>query len=184
MGGTRLQVRNDGTYYAEQGWEDYLSTSGSGGGISAIDPIPSWQTGPGVANEYSNGKRQTPDVSAAADPDSGYLVYRTPPDGGDAGFTVIGGTSGASPFWAGIMLLTRQLAVSQGVGPLGYVNPMLYALAQTAPPNTIFHDVTVGGNLFHHATPGWDFATGLGSPDVTALAGAIVNYLVTHPAAK
>ncbi len=182
VGGTRLHVRNDGSYYQEAGWEDYLSTGGTGGGLSAVDAIPPWQTGPGVTNEYSNGKRQTPDVSAAADPDTGYLVYRTPPDGGDPDWTVIGGTSGASPFWAGIMLLTRQLAMGEGVGPLGYVNPMLYALAASATPNTIFHDVTVGGNLFHHATPGWDFATGLGTPDVTALAVAIVNYLGTHPA--
>jgi kumamolisin len=182
VGGTRLQVRDDGTYFDEAGWEDYLSTSGSGGGLSAGDLRPSWQVGPGVENEYSDGHRQTPDVSATADPDTGYLVYRTPSGGGTPGWTVIGGTSGAAPFWAGIMLLIRQLAVNEGVGRLGYVNPMLYALAQSNAPNTIFHDVVRGGDLFHHATPGWDFATGLGSPDVTELARAIVGYLAEHPA--
>jgi len=80
------------------------------------------------------------------------------------------------------MILIRQLADQQGVGRLGYVNPMLYALAAGEQGSTIFHDVTRGGNLLHPATPGWDYATGLGSPDVTALAGAIVRYLRDHPA--
>jgi hypothetical protein len=81
------------------------------------------------------------------------------------------------------MLLVQQLADQQGVGRLGFVNPMLYALANSDQGPSIFHDVTRGGNLKYPAAPGWDYATGLGSPDVTALAGAIVTYLRDHPAA-
>ena len=79
------------------------------------------------------------------------------------------------------MLLVRQLADSQGVGRLGFVNPMLYALAASDQGPSLFHDVTHGGNLQFAAGPGWDYATGSGSPDVTALAAAIVTYLRDHP---
>ena len=59
---------------------------------------------------------------------------------------------------------------------------MLYELAAGPDAAKLFHDVTRGGNLDQTAGPGWDYATGLGSPDVTALAGAIVTYLNLHPA--
>jgi kumamolisin len=181
VGGTNLQVRSDGTYYRESTWDDFLSTSASGGGLNPSDPRPPWQKAPGVDNQFSNGHRQTPDVAAAGDPDTGYLVYQTPGDGSPAAWSVVGGTSGASPFWAGIMLLTRQLAQKEGVGRLGFIDPMLYSIASNNPANTVFHDITRGGNLAQQATPGWDYATGLGSPDVTALADAIIRYLQQHP---
>jgi len=44
-----------------------------------------------------------------------------------------------------------------------------------------FHDVTLGGNRYYDATPGWDFATGWGSPDVYNLATAAVAYRQAHP---
>ena len=181
VGGTQLSVRTDGTYRSEAGWEDYLSTGGSGGGNNPTEKRPSWQVGPGVDSQYSNGKRQSPDVSAAAAVDSAYRIYFSTPDhAGDWGHVY--GTSAAAPFWAASMLLIRQLADQQGVGPLGFVNPMLYTLANSDLRDAIFHDVTRGGNLQYEAAPGWDYATGLGSPDVTALAGAIVTYLRDHPA--
>ena len=181
VGGTVLSVRDDGTYLSEVGWQEYLSTGGTGGGLNPTEPRPDWQQGPGVDNQFSNGNRQVPDVSASGGPDSQYQIFYTPP--GEAGqWTSVYGTSAAAPFWAASMILIRQLADQQGVGRLGYVNPMLYALAAGEQGSTIFHDVTRGGNLLHPATPGWDYATGLGSPDVTALAGAIVRYLRDHPA--
>jgi hypothetical protein len=69
------------------------------------------------------------------------------------------------------------------VGRLGFLDPILYVLAESDEAGALFHDVTRGGNLKYPAAPGWDYATGLGSPDVTALAGAIVTYLRDHPAA-
>ncbi len=180
VGGTQLSVRADGTYLSEAGWEDYLTTGGSGGGNNPTEKRPVWQVGPGVDNEFSNGKRQSPDVAASAAVDSAYEIFATSP--GEAGrWSHVYGTSAAAPFWAASMLLIRQLAEQRGVGPLGYVNPMLYALADSSQRDTIFHDVTRGGNLQQPAGPGWDYATGLGSPDVTALAGAIVTYLGGRP---
>jgi kumamolisin len=182
VGGTQLNVRMDGSYYYEDGWQDYLSVGGSGGGNNPIEARPDWQVGPGVDNEFSNGKRQSPDVAASASIDSPYLIFVTDPDAGAADWQHIGGTSAAAPFWAASMLLIRQIADQLGVGRLGYVNPMLYALANGPQRSAILHDIVRGGNLQHPATPGWDYATGLGSPDVTALAGAIVEYLRANPA--
>jgi kumamolisin len=52
------------------------------------------------------------------------------------------------------------------------MGPLLYRAAARFPK--AFHDVTKGGNRYFNAGPGWDYATGLGSPDVAELAKAIV----------
>ena len=181
VGGTNLTVREDGGYGSEAGWEDWLSTFGTGGGLSREDLRPAWQVGLGVANERSDGRRQIPDVSATADLDSGYLVYWTDPETGQSTWSGVGGTSASAPFWAAFMVLIQESAARLGLGPLGYVNPMLYAIAAASAPGAVFHDVVIGGNLSHRATPGWDFATGIGTPDVTALAAAIADHLRANP---
>ena len=82
------------------------------------------------------------------------------------------------------MLLIEQYAERHGVKKLGFVAPALYDIAQhqnAAAPS--FHDVTIGGNRYYDCTPGWDYATGWGSPDVNNLARAVVDYLKSHPAA-
>ncbi len=160
VGGTLLSVRENGDYLVEHGWEDVLAGYGGGGGRSPIEARPSWQAGPGVLNAYSNGRRQIPDVAGPADPYSGVVVASK------GKITRGNGTSQAAPFWAGSMALIRQFA-----GALGYVNPLLYRIALTNP--AAFHDVTSGGNRLFRAGPGWDYATGLGSPDVTRLARAV-----------
>ncbi len=170
VGGTLLSVREDGSYLEEVGWEDVLEGSGGGGGLSPVEQRPSWQTGPGVQNDLSNGNRQVPDVAAAADPDSGFAVYFA----GD--IQGIGGTSAAAPFWAASMLLVRQVAQDAGIEGLGFVNPMLYQIAAN-PQSAAFQDVVRGGNRLYNCTEGWDFATGLGSPDVYNLARAAVAFL-------
>ena len=176
VGGTRLNLNADGSYASEGGWEDILSGTGGGGGLTTGDARPSWQAGPGVINSYSNGHRQLPDVSADADPATGWATI----SGGNLGQA--GGTSAAAPFWASSMLLIEQYAAAHGVPKLGYVNPTLYALAATRQAFPAFHDVTLGGNRFFQTTPGWDPATGLGSPDVYDLARDMVAYRQVHPA--
>jgi kumamolisin len=175
VGGTSLSVGQDGSYLKENGWEDVLSRAGSGGGLSALFARPSWQSAPGVQNRFSNGMRQLPDVSAAADVASPWPVVAQ----GQLGSA--GGTSAAAPFWAASMVLVRQFAAQQNAGRLGFVAPMLYAIASSPQPAPPFHDITAGGNLFYQATPGWDFVTGLGSPDVNNLAQDVVAYLQQHP---
>lgn len=171
VGGTYLSMLEDGTYIDEVAWVEPLTGWAPGGGVSVYNPRPSWQTGAGVDNERSSGMRQVPDVAAVADPTSGFLTVSE----GEAGSG--GGTSAASPFWAGFTVLVRQLAEREGAGPLGALGPTLYALAAAQPSGAVFHDVTRGGNLFDHAGPGWDYATGLGTPRCTPLARAIVDHL-------
>jgi kumamolisin len=178
VGGTALSVSASGAYAGETAWEDVLEKGGGGGGLSTVISRPFWQRAPGVNNRYSDGKRQIPDVSADAAPASGWALWT----GGSLG--IAGGTSAAAPFWAGAMALIEQYARQHGVGHLGFVDPMLYRIASTPQAVPPFHDVTVGTNRYYPATPGWDFATGLGSPDVYNLARDIVRYLRSHPAAS
>jgi kumamolisin len=171
VGGTSLSVARDGSYRGETAWEDTLSQGGGGGGLSAYFRRPSWQSGPGVINRFSNGHRQVPDVSAAADPANGWAAF----GGGTLGEE--GGTSAASPFWAAAMALVTQYAAQHGVHAVGFAAPALYALAARGQPAPPFHDVTTGSNRHYPASPGWDFATGLGSPDVANLARDLTSYL-------
>lgn len=181
IGGTYLWLDDEGHYLTEAGWADLLWTHGTGGGLSTVDLLPAWQTGPGVDNAYSTGMRQFPDVAAAADPDTGYQTYWTDPKIGEPRWYRMGGTSASSPFWAASLALVRQLAEREGVGKLGFLPPLLYRLASGPDAGRLFHDVVRGGNLLRNATPGWDYATGLGSADFGALAPAIVAELRARP---
>ena len=176
VGGTFLSLRQDGTYLEEAGWEEPLSGSGGGGGVSRHFNRPAWQVGVGVDNAASNGQRQVPDVAGPADPGSGFHVVYTN-SGEELVSGKVGGTSAAAPFWAASMLLTQQLAQSEGVQTLGPLAPVLYQVAAQQPAGAVFHDVLRGGNLLYQAAPGWDYSTGLGSPRVAPLARAIVDFL-------
>jgi subtilase family serine protease len=170
VGGTAYFSASTGTGYGrEDGWEGPLESAGGGGGVSVIYNRPSWQNGPGVDNSFSDGAREVPDVSADADPLTGYRVYYSG-DGGCSGndcWTVVGGTSAAAPFWAGLIALANQ----QGHRKLGFLNPALYTIgsAGNSGAGAPFHDVTAGGNLYYQATPGWDYSTGWGSPDAAVI---------------
>ena len=175
VGGTSLSVGQKGGYAGESAWEGALSQSGSGGGQSTGFSRPRWQRAEGVQNRFSNGNRQVPDVAAAGDPATSWSVY----DYGS--LEEVGGTSAAAPFWAASMLLVSQYAQKQGLGRLGYVNPLLYRIASTPQPYEPFNDITFGSNRRYPATRGWDFATGLGSPNVYNLARDVVVDLKSHP---
>jgi kumamolisin len=179
VGGTLLSLRRDGSYLEEAGWEGILSNEGGGGGLNPIDAQPAWQDAPGVKNDSSNGKRQFPDVSGPADPASGIFTVSSSHTAGE--FGTGGGTSQAAPFFAGVMTLVRQFAAKQGVGKVGFAAPIFYALAREKQDQRPFHDIVRGGNRHYNATPGWDYATGLGTPDANNLAHAVVAYLKKHP---
>lgn len=168
-GGTSLHVHADGAYGSESAWSQRNGDhgpAGSGGGLSTVFPRPSYQSGLGVLNRYSNGMRQVPDVSANADPNTGYAIYTVDKDN-SPGWVQVGGTSAAAPLWGSFMLL-----VNESIGQrTGFMNPTFYALerATAAFPSKPFHDITNGDNLYYLATTGWDFATGWGSFDASAL---------------
>lgn len=169
VGGTRLAVREDGSYLAEYGWEDVLQGGGSGGGLASVTPRPAWQRGPGVANAESNGHREVPDVAGPADPASGMMVFAK------GGLREIGGTSAAAPFWAAALALMREYAQRHGVRDLGFIAPLLYRIAADPSTAKAFHEPVRGGNRRFLVTPGWNYVSGLGSPDVDVLARALVQ---------
>jgi subtilase family serine protease len=171
VGGTALFTDSDGGYAYEAGWESPLEGAGSGGGLSEVYARPDWQTGKGVNNQYSNGMRQIPDVAADADALTGYQIYDsgTSPCNGDRCWQVYAGTSAAAPLWAGLVALANQMRAAQQKPPLGLLNPALYQFGDGKAGASPFRDVTVGGNLFYPAAAGWDFSTGWGTPDASAL---------------
>lgn len=156
------------SYIPEVAWNE--SGSGGlwagGGGASALYAKPSWQTGTGVP---ADGRRDVPDVALTAAGHDGYLIYQ------NGGLYVVGGTSAASPSFAGVMALVVQHAAARQ----GNANTVFYSLAskQSAGGAAVFHDVTSGNNSVpgqtgYNAATGYDQATGLGSIDA--------NVLVSH----
>jgi len=183
VGGTRLSVQRDGSWYNETVWEDPLETGGGGGGASGYFVRPSWQSAPGLtaeANRYGvRGRRLLPDVSADADPASG-MTIAFPGSGGSPSWGVGGGTSQAAPIWAGITALIDQYLVQNHHQKIGWMNPALYSLARTPQAYPPFHDVSVGSNLAFAAGRGYDMATGLGTPDAWNLARDLASYQARH----
>ncbi|HEY4363274.1 MAG TPA: protease pro-enzyme activation domain-containing protein [Bryobacteraceae bacterium] len=152
------------------GYIPEVAWTGSGGGYSVFYLKPDWQIGvPGTPGVSARG---APDVSFSSDPNhDGYIIF----DNGKQ--ENIGGTSIATPVFAGIVTLLNQYLGTNG---LGNVNPNLYRLAQSVP--SVFHDITSGNNFHlckqgtpncaapltsvgYTAIPGWDAVTGLGSVD-------------------
>lgn len=125
------------SYIPEIAWNDTAEVghlAASGGGASTFYPKPPWQTGPGVPND---GARDVPDVSMAASPyHDGYVAI----EAGQAGICCVGGTSAATPVFAGIVALLNQYLGSNGQGN---INPNLYRLAQT----NVFYDIVAGSNI-------------------------------------
>ena len=159
----------------ESVWNSY--GSGGGGGVSQLWSLPAYQSTAHVPASSpcgaTGGCRQVPDVSASADPYHGYSVYCSIRNAcGSGGWLAFGGTSGAAPLWAAASAL-----LNEACGParrIGFANPALYAAAGA------LHDVTTGNNDAlgvnggaYAAAAGYDLATGLGTPDVAALAGVL-----------
>jgi kumamolisin len=148
-GGTALTV-SGGQRASEIVWNDAASGGGAtGGGVSAIFPLPTWQSDAGVP-AASTGGRGVPDVAGDAAPDTGYQILV------DGQQQVVGGTSAVAPLWAGLVALLNQ----QLDRKVGFLNPQLYPLRES-----VFFDITSGNNGAFAARPGWDACTGLGSPD-------------------
>jgi subtilase family serine protease len=139
VGGTSLAINPNGSYGGEAAW------SGGGAGSSLVFSKPSFQQGLG------DSMRDIVDISYDADVNTGVLVIS------NGGQFQVGGTSVGAPQWASLLALSDQA----GSTTLGVVAYRLYKLAS-------YHDVTSGSNGFFSATIGWDYPTGLGSPNATS----------------
>jgi len=149
-GGTTLTA-SDGTISSETAWSD------SGGGVSDLFSLPSWQANANVPPPPSGtaGGRGVPDVSGDADPNSGYQILV------DGQSMVVGGTSAVAPLWGGLIALMNQHLGK----PLGFMNASLYTLPGYPSNPGPIHDITSGSNGAYDAGSGWDPCTGLGTPD-------------------
>lgn len=211
VGGTSLAVGKGDKYKFETGWgteravlsadgagwTDFPGafTSGAGGGTSKTVSQPSYQKGVVPSSlAKANGTtamRTVPDISAVADPNTGFKVgqTQTQPDGTQAYSEYrIGGTSLAAPVIAGVQALAQQ---TRGGKPIGFANPAIYAKYGSK----AYHDVTdnptgsglavarvdfvngydatdglttsvrsLGKDSSLHAVKGYDDVTGVGTP--------------------
>ena len=166
-----------------------------GGGISSFWTMPSYQASApaslNVVNASSSGSpchatnggycREVPDVSADADPYTGYLIYYNGAgtvSGAPSGWVGIGGTSAAAPLWAALLALANASRACNGT-PIGFANPVLYRASGNAYASTI-NDITSGNNDYtgsggFSAGAGYDMASGLGTPDGSSLAGSLCD---------
>jgi kumamolisin len=168
VGGTTLKLDIDGHLESpETGWSLGSSYYASGGGTSSEESRPSWQTGTGVP---SGSMRCVPDVSAIAmnsDSTSGGLAPFVILNGKDSAY---GGTSLATPIWAGICALVNQARLNVGLTAVGLLNARIYPLIGT----NAFNDMTSGNNGAYSCTAGFDMVTGIGSPNIANLVSALV----------
>ncbi|KTD00484.1 S53 family peptidase [Fluoribacter gormanii] len=171
VGGTTLLIDNYGNYQGEEAW------SGSGGGVSSVEPWPENQKKLPIPK--SNNKRGVPDVAYNADPETGFSVYNSVPSSDGVGWAVVGGTSAGAPQWAGIVAITNSLYSKV------YGTHFISAIYAAANPSTgkyhyNFNDITTGTNgtcgYYCTAHNGYDYVTGLGTPELGSLIHDLVNY--------
>jgi kumamolisin len=155
VGGTDLVTAGPGGAWAsETGWED----SAGGPSLDHTITIESYQA-PFITkkNKGSHKLRNVPDIAGDANFNN-YECYDGKCEGG------WGGTSFASPIWAGIVALINEKAASLHQAPVGFLNPTIYALAGTHAYKQALHDITSGTSGKFSATKSYDLVTGLGSP--------------------
>jgi subtilase family serine protease len=176
VGGTHLNANfTTGQYQSESVWNDSgtsVDIGAGGGGFSTEYLRPSYQA-------FANGNRWrgVPDVTYNGDIFGGVLAACSECGAGPGAFFIFAGTSSGSPQWAAITALADQGAGHR----LGFLNPTLYDIGVAVTNyNFAFHDVTTGNNAWditgvpgYSASPGWDPASGLGSPD----AGHLISLL-------
>ena len=189
VGGTSIVIDSAGDYpgtgaSGEVAWGDGTdsgsanSGGGGGGGLSAVEPEPSWQSAAIPAGIDSVNARALPDVSMDSGSAQEYDVFTSTLSGSSDSASAVGwlgdaGTSAASPIWAGLIAIADQGRVLAGGTPLtGYTQtlPALYSL-----PASDFHDIIYGNNG-DPAGPGYDLATGLGTPVANLLVPDLASY--------
>lgn len=147
VGGTTLNVANDGTWLSETVWNS------TGGGASQFEPRPIFQD---VIENIVGAYRGDSDIAADGDPNTGLSVYDSLSYQGSSGWQVFGGTSAATPVIAGIANAAGSRRTSSQAQ-----NAALYAALGTAS----FHDIISGSSGTLMAKVGWDFPTGVGTPN-------------------
>jgi subtilase family serine protease len=159
VGGTSLRLTSNALRSGETVW------AGGGGGYSGREAEPTYQR-----SVQGSGRRATPDVAYDADPATGVYLYSSyGTAAGRSGWFAAGGTSAGAPQWAGLIALVDQARAQVNRAPIGDVHAALYNL-----PARAFFDVTGGSNGFA-AGPGYDTASGRGTPVVDQLIAGLLT---------
>jgi subtilase family serine protease len=152
------------------------SYGATGGGVSSVWARPAYQAAAAQSeSSVSCGAagtscREVPDVTASGDPNTGYVIYY------NGHWNTMGGTSISTPTWAALAALADSSPACAG-HPVGFANPVLYKLASSA-YGANFGDVISGANGYDHvagfsAGPGYDMASGLGTPNARSIVPAL-----------
>jgi subtilase family serine protease len=188
VGGTQLDLKPTGARVRpDQVWNDTYDPLvvgpqpvpfATGGGVSSVFSRPSYQDG---EEAVVGSQRGIPDISMSAACSAPVLTYGSI-DGRDAGWTVVCGTSEASPLFAGIVALADQEAHHS----LGFINPALYAMSAAGAPGIV--DVTKGNNsvsfyqtgVLHNVTGyaahrGYNLACGVGTVNAALFVPELVR---------
>jgi subtilase family serine protease len=183
VGGTRLHLTAAGARTSpDTAWNDSRNKAvmklagalpwASGGGVSTIFARPAYQDG---IHRIAGNHRGVPDVSLSASLSGGVILFESY-TGAPGIWGPVGGTSEATPEFAGIVAIADQLAHRR----LGLINPALYRLKRAHAPGIV--DVTKGSNTVsflqhgktvtvkgYRARPGYDLVTGVGTIDAARL---------------
>ena len=203
VGGTTLGVDGNNNWSSETVWGSGTSSGsslGSGGGISAYETQPSYQTAT-VGPSYGTYYRTYPDVSADGNPYTGVPIYDSYDLTSQTPWATYGGTSVATPLWAGMIAVAdqgRSVAGESSLDGRSQTLPMLYNL-----PATDFYDITSSGNQpesqnstgpvpYTYNTPsgtnpttfttpgfiaetGYDLTSGIGSPKASLVIPGLIS---------
>jgi kumamolisin len=163
-GGTSISVSGT-TITSESVWND--GTSGGGGGISDLFPVPSFQQNASLPPSVNDGqtRRGVPDVAGDGAPGTGYQIVV------NGQTEVVGGTSAVAPLWAGLAALINEGATK----PVGFFLPFLYANPTLLRQITQGNNIPSGSSIGYQAGPGWNACTGLGVPNGQSLFVALTQ---------
>ncbi|HWH11914.1 MAG TPA: Ig-like domain repeat protein [Solirubrobacteraceae bacterium] len=184
VGGTQLSLDANGNRLApDVVWNDGFGAGG--GGKSTVFSRPSFQDG---VSGVVGAARGTPDISMSAAVDGAVDVFYSFDDYGQSPtvtgpeWQLVGGTSEASPLFSGVVAIADQAAGYR----LGWLNPTLYSRYGGDLAGGIT-DITSGNNSFdgvtgYNALPGYDMASGLGTPDTAKFVAALAHAATTTTA--
>jgi subtilase family serine protease len=193
VGGTTIKTDDTGARLGETAWKSRPAGDryvGTGGGLSLAETEPQAQIAFGIPNDPDK-MRGTPDVAYYASSKTGIAVYdsNVSPKTGESGWRQGGGTSAGAPQWAGLIALANSMRAAEGKVPLSKFDgkdfgkgtlAALYTVAKTTPD--AYYDITEGSNRWGdgdkcgsecEAGPGYDYLTGLGSPNGAVLLAAL-----------
>jgi subtilase family serine protease len=169
VGGTTLILDANGNYLGETTW------NGSGGGLSGYEHEPMFQAQFAIPDD-PRGFRGIPDVSYNASPVTGFAIYDSVAINGTSGWLQVGGTSAGTPQWAALIAIANSMRTASRKAHLNGPNTILYTLARSNMGGN-FHPVTQGTNgtcgLLCDALTGYDYVTGLGTPQAATLINAL-----------